>query len=243
MTRRNVKKTVLLVSGTSKSKFALFAFLLRVKKMSYFHTRRNDSSISCFNFLRLNKRLQICFRFWKTSWQTRWERGPPRSRPMPPLRWNRPSCGSTRTWRWVGTPGEPSSTSHLKTISSTFYKQLLRQYSFAKNLQSRMLIREKMSKAFSYEKVASKMLLMQLTPGFFMCRRSEAKVLRKSEAGTTRKNLWYSGFRMASVRNVSVTYLWKKVGKGRSESRSKTCFLCHILIYNSWRKKLSQHVL
>jgi len=35
----------------------------------------------------------------------------------------------------------------LLSISSTFYKQLLRQYSFAKRLQSRTVIREKLSKA------------------------------------------------------------------------------------------------
>ena len=63
---------------------------------------------------------------------------------------------------------------------------------------------------------------IQVPSGFFMCRRSEANVDRKTDAGTTRKNRWYSGLRIASVRKVSVTYLWKNVGNGRSESRSKT---------------------
>ena len=63
-----------------------------------------------------------------------------------------------------------------------------------------------------------------------MWRRSEAKVLRKEAAGTTRNWRWYSGLRMASVRKVSVTYLWKYVGNGSSESRSYTSVLQQLII-------------
>jgi len=48
------------------------------------------------------------------------------------------------------------------SISSTFYKQLLRQYSFAKKLQNQTVIREKLLKALLREKGAHKML-MKLT--------------------------------------------------------------------------------
>jgi len=44
--------------------------------------------------------------------------------------------------------------SDLGSISSTFYEQLLRRYSFAKKIQSQAVIH----KAFSYEKGALKML-------------------------------------------------------------------------------------
>jgi hypothetical protein len=49
------------------------------------------------------------------------------------------------------------------TISSTFYEQLLRGYSFAKKLQSQTVTREKLCESLSYEKVLSKMLV-NLTP-------------------------------------------------------------------------------
>jgi len=52
----------------------------------------------------------------------------------------------------------------LKSILSTFYKLLLRQYSFAKKIQSQTVIREKMRKTLSYKKVGCKMLL-KLAPG------------------------------------------------------------------------------
>jgi len=48
-------------------------------------------------------------------------------------------------------------------MSSIFYKQLLRQYSFAKKLQSQNVSREKLRKALLYKKGARKML-MKLTP-------------------------------------------------------------------------------
>ena len=51
----------------------------------------------------------------------------------------------------------------LRSISSTFYKQFLCQYSFAKKLQSQTAIREKLSKSLSYKKGGS-MMLMKLTP-------------------------------------------------------------------------------
>ena len=57
---------------------------------------------------------------------------------------------------------------------------------------------------------------------FLMCLLSEEKVSRKVCAGTTLNCLWYSVLRMASVLKVSVTYLWKYVGNGNSESRSYT---------------------
>jgi len=55
----------------------------------------------------------------------------------------------------------------LKSISSTFYKQLLRRFSFAKflspnKIQSQTVIWEKLHNALSYKKGASKML-MKLT--------------------------------------------------------------------------------
>jgi len=49
------------------------------------------------------------------------------------------------------------------SISSTFYEQLLRRYSFAKKLQSQTVIREKPCKALLYNKGSSKML-RKLTP-------------------------------------------------------------------------------
>jgi len=49
------------------------------------------------------------------------------------------------------------------TISSTFYEQLLRRYSFAKKLQSQTVTREKLCESLSYEKVLRKMLV-NLTP-------------------------------------------------------------------------------
>jgi len=51
----------------------------------------------------------------------------------------------------------------LKSISSTFYEQLMRQYFCAKKLQSPTVIREKQRKALLYKKGLSKML-MKLTP-------------------------------------------------------------------------------
>ncbi len=52
----------------------------------------------------------------------------------------------------------------LRSISSSFYKQLLRQYFCAKKLQSQTMTREKLRKAHLYKKVMCKML-MALTPG------------------------------------------------------------------------------
>jgi len=49
------------------------------------------------------------------------------------------------------------------SISSTFYEQLLRPDSFALKILSQTVIREKLFKALSYEKVGRKML-MKLTP-------------------------------------------------------------------------------
>jgi len=49
----------------------------------------------------------------------------------------------------------------LVSIPSTFYEKLLRQYSFAKKLQSQTVIREKPLEA--YKKFQRKML-MKLTP-------------------------------------------------------------------------------
>jgi len=43
--------------------------------------------------------------------------------------------------------------------SSTFYEQLLRQYSLAKKVQSQTAIRVKLHKAFLYKKGWSKMLM------------------------------------------------------------------------------------
>jgi len=51
--------------------------------------------------------------------------------------------------------------STLKTISSTFYKQLLHRYSCAKKLQSQTVAREKLRKTLAYEKGA----MMKSTPG------------------------------------------------------------------------------
>jgi len=45
------------------------------------------------------------------------------------------------------------------SISSTFYEQLLRRYSFGKKLQSQTAIREKLRKALSYKKGLSKILM------------------------------------------------------------------------------------
>jgi hypothetical protein len=42
--------------------------------------------------------------------------------------------------------------SGLKSISSTFYDQLLRQYSFAETIQNQTVIREKLRKALLYGK-------------------------------------------------------------------------------------------
>jgi len=46
------------------------------------------------------------------------------------------------------------------SISSTFYDQLLRKYSFAKKLKSQTVFRKKLSKALSNEKGACKMLML-----------------------------------------------------------------------------------
>jgi len=53
---------------------------------------------------------------------------------------------------------------NIVSILSTFYKQLLRQYSFIKKFQTQNIVREKLQKALSYEKGACKML-MKLCPG------------------------------------------------------------------------------
>jgi len=53
----------------------------------------------------------------------------------------------------------------LLSISSIFFEQLLRQYSFEKKLQSQIVSREMLRNALSYKKGASK-ILMKLTPGF-----------------------------------------------------------------------------
>jgi hypothetical protein len=50
------------------------------------------------------------------------------------------------------------------SISSTIYEQLLRQYFFAKKLQSQIVTREKLHKTLLNKKVEHKMLL-KLTPG------------------------------------------------------------------------------
>ena len=76
---------------------------------------------------------------------------------------------------------------------------------------------------------------------FLICLLSEAKLCRKSFAGTTLNCRWYSGLRMASVRNVSVTYLWKYVGNGSSESRSYTSVL-QLLPISSNRMILKRNV-
>jgi len=52
----------------------------------------------------------------------------------------------------------------LKSISSTYYKQLLRQHSLAKIFQSQLVRREKLRETLWYKKFARKML-MKLTPG------------------------------------------------------------------------------
>ncbi len=52
------------------------------------------------------------------------------------------------------------------SISSTFYEQLLCQYSCAKKVQSQTVIREKVLKALSNEKGLHKML-MKLTKGCY----------------------------------------------------------------------------
>jgi len=49
------------------------------------------------------------------------------------------------------------------SISSTFYEQLLRQYSCAKKLQSQTVTREKLHKILSFKEAARKMLV-KLTP-------------------------------------------------------------------------------
>jgi len=51
----------------------------------------------------------------------------------------------------------------LGSISSTFYKQLLGQYSFAKKTQTQTVIKEKLRNTFAYKKAAQK-TLMKLTP-------------------------------------------------------------------------------
>ncbi len=47
----------------------------------------------------------------------------------------------------------------LKSISSTFYEQILRKYSFAKKFQRQTLSREKLCKSLMYEKAVHKMLV------------------------------------------------------------------------------------
>jgi hypothetical protein len=53
----------------------------------------------------------------------------------------------------------------LESISPIFNEQILRQYSFAKELQSQTASRGKLCKTLSYKKAARK-ILMQLTPDF-----------------------------------------------------------------------------
>jgi hypothetical protein len=53
---------------------------------------------------------------------------------------------------------------YLLSISSTFYEDLLRQYSCAKNYKA-TVIREKLRKPLQYKEDARK-LLMKMTPGF-----------------------------------------------------------------------------
>ncbi len=58
----------------------------------------------------------------------------------------------------------PSKTTIIQwSISSTFFEQLLRQYYFAKKLETQTAIREKLCRTLSYEKGKRKML-MKLTP-------------------------------------------------------------------------------
>jgi hypothetical protein len=53
------------------------------------------------------------------------------------------------------------------SFSSTFYKQLLCQYSFAKNLQTQSVGRGKAEKYLLYEKAACKMLVKLTTGAIF----------------------------------------------------------------------------
>jgi hypothetical protein len=57
----------------------------------------------------------------------------------------------------------PESLDFLQSISSKFYKQLLRQYSCAKKLQNQTVIREKLHKTL-LDKKGTRKMLMKLTP-------------------------------------------------------------------------------
>jgi hypothetical protein len=68
----------------------------------------------------------------------------------------------------------------LESISSTFYKLLLQQYSCTKSLQSKTVTREKLRKTLSYEKGTHKML-MKLTPGVLSLSLSEPRCLDETK--------------------------------------------------------------
>ena len=59
--------------------------------------------------------------------------------------------------------GDEIDTPSLESISPIFYKQLFRQYSFAKKIPTQTVSREKLLKSILYEKDARKMLV-KLTP-------------------------------------------------------------------------------
>jgi len=68
----------------------------------------------------------------------------------------------------------------LESISSTFYKLLLQQYSCTKSLQSQTVTREKLRKTLLYKKGTHKML-MKLTPGVLSLSLSEPRCLDETK--------------------------------------------------------------
>ncbi len=76
--------------------------------------------------------------------------------------WTSSQCRSCigdwmRSIRWSAvSPLRQSQVCQLLSISSIFYKQLLRSYSFGKKLQSQNVSREKLLKALSYKKLRIK---------------------------------------------------------------------------------------
>jgi len=124
----------------------------------------------------------------------------------------------------------PAGTSAVKvSISSTFYTQLLRRYSFAKKLQSQAVMIEKMRKAILYEKGVSKML-MKLTQAALKIRhwgfgpsswpqRQHRRLLRRREHRRVREGGRDSdGNRARAVRAEA-----HGVHKGEGKSVARSC--------------------
>ena len=140
------------------------------------------------------------FKCWdETSWRTPWDWALLLGQPKHPSRWTPPDCANTFHW-WLRDSSE---------VASAKFHHLQQAFIVACELWTTN------KQSFSHSTCSNTNSTFQSLPAkysalpFLMCLLSEAKVCKKVLAWTTRNCRWYSGLRMASVLNVSVTYLWK----------------------------------